>query len=73
MFYILTLTNPGACDDTEVWTNVQVTVHVWLLYVYPNLTNCSFYASGMETDRQINRQTDMQTIELLDAPIYLLD
>ena len=47
----------------------ELTVQVWLLYLHPNFNYLTLLVSG--TELRTNRQTDGQTIRLLDAPADL--
>ena len=48
----------------------ELTVQIWLLYLYPNFNYWTLFVSGTElrTDKQTDKRTDGQTIRLLDAP-----
>ena len=48
----------------------ELTVQVWLLYLHPNFNYWTLFVNGTElwTNRQTDKQTDGQTIQLLDAP-----
>ena len=62
----------GECE--QPFALDEVTVQVSLLYDQPNFKYCTLFVSGTnywQTDGQIDRRTDGQTIQTLEAPADL--